>query len=114
MLSVRQGIWKNVQPVTAAKFITKSSLFIQLLGVIRWLELKLNSEQKVENIFVAPPYCQTASYVYNSINLVTDIKGIQKEQRAEKDRKTQLAKSHYNMTVPALFLPDAEQFNKLH
>jgi hypothetical protein len=37
----------------------KSSLFIQLLGVIRLLGLKPNSEQKVENIFVAPPYCQT-------------------------------------------------------
>ena len=31
-----------------------------MLGFIRWLELKLNSEQKVENIFVASPYCQTA------------------------------------------------------
>jgi hypothetical protein len=37
-------------------------LFILLLGVIRRLELKLNSEQKVENIFVAPPYCQTACW----------------------------------------------------
>jgi hypothetical protein len=50
---------KNRQPLTAAKFITKSSLFILLLGVVRRLELKPNSEQKVENIFVAPPYCQT-------------------------------------------------------
>jgi hypothetical protein len=50
--------FENRQPVTAAKFITKSSLFILLLGVIRRLELKLNSEQKVENIFVTPPYCQ--------------------------------------------------------
>jgi hypothetical protein len=65
-------------------------------------------------LFRPPALRQTFFYVYNSINLVTDIKGIQKEQRAEKDRKTQLAKSHYNMTVPALFLPDAEQFNKLH
>jgi len=31
--------------------------------------LKPNSEQKDEHIFVAPPYCQTASYVYNSIHL---------------------------------------------
>ena len=52
--------FENRQPVTAAKFITKSSLFILLLGVIRRLELKPNSEQKVEHIFVAPPYCQTA------------------------------------------------------
>jgi hypothetical protein len=51
---------KNVQPATEAKFINKSSLTISLLGVIRRLELKLNSEQKAENIFVAPPYCQTA------------------------------------------------------
>src|SRR5438477_12446371 len=51
------------QPVTVAKFINKSSLFILLLGVIRRLELKPISEQKVEHIFVAPPYCQTACCV---------------------------------------------------
>jgi hypothetical protein len=28
-----------------------------LLGVIRLLKLKLGTEQKAENIFVAPPYC---------------------------------------------------------
>jgi hypothetical protein len=38
--------FENRQPVTAAKFITKSSLFILLPGVIRRLELKANSEQK--------------------------------------------------------------------
>ena len=54
------AVFENRQPVTAAKFINKNSLFILLLGVIRRLELKPNSEQKVENIFVAPPYCQTA------------------------------------------------------
>jgi len=54
------AVFENRQPVTAAKFITKSSLFILLLGVIRRLELKPNSEEKVENIFIAPPYCQTA------------------------------------------------------
>jgi hypothetical protein len=54
------AVFENRQPVTAAKFINKSSLFILSLGVIRRLELKLNSEQKVENILVAPPYCQTA------------------------------------------------------
>jgi hypothetical protein len=53
------AVFENRQLVTAAKFITKSSLFILLLGIIRRLELKLNSEQKVENMFVAPPYCQT-------------------------------------------------------
>jgi hypothetical protein len=47
-------------PVTAAKFINKSSLLIQLSGVVRRLELKKNSELNDENIFVAPPYCQTA------------------------------------------------------
>jgi hypothetical protein len=57
------GHLENVQPVTAAKFITKSSLFILLLGVISRLELKLNSEQKVENMFVAPPYCQTVCWL---------------------------------------------------
>ena len=54
------AVFENRQPGTEAKFINKSSLFIQLLGVTRRLELKLISEQKVENIFVAPPYCQTA------------------------------------------------------
>jgi hypothetical protein len=54
------AVFENRQPVTADKFITKSPLFIQLLGIIRRLELKPISEQKAENIFVAPPYCQTA------------------------------------------------------
>jgi hypothetical protein len=54
------AVFENRQPVTAAKFINKSSLFVLLLGVTRQLELKPISEQKVENIFVAPPYCQTA------------------------------------------------------
>jgi hypothetical protein len=56
------AVFENRQPVTDAKFITKSSLFILLLGGIRRLELKPNSEQKVENIFVAPPYCQTTCW----------------------------------------------------
>jgi len=64
------AVFENRQPVTTAKFINKSSLFILLLGFIRLLELMLNSEQKVENIFVAPPYCQTASYVYILIHLI--------------------------------------------
>ncbi len=55
------AVFENRQPVSEAKFITKSSLFILLPGVIRRLELKPISEQKVENIFVAPAYCQTAS-----------------------------------------------------
>jgi hypothetical protein len=63
------AVFENRQPVTAAKFINKSSLIILLLGAIRRLKLKLSNEQKAENMFVAPPYCQTASYVYNSINL---------------------------------------------
>ncbi len=45
--------FENCQLVTAAKFINKSSLFILLFGLIRRLELKPNSEQKAENIFVA-------------------------------------------------------------
>jgi hypothetical protein len=58
------AVFDNRQPITAAKFITKSSLFILLLGFIRQLELKpSNSEQKDENIFVTPPYCQTACCV---------------------------------------------------
>jgi hypothetical protein len=58
------AVFEKRQPVTAAKFINKSSLFILLLGgVIHRLELKPISEQKVENIFVAPPYCQTACWL---------------------------------------------------
>jgi hypothetical protein len=37
------AVFENRQPVTAAKFINKRSLFILLLGVIRRLELKPNS-----------------------------------------------------------------------
>jgi uncharacterized cupin superfamily protein len=37
--------FENRQPVTAAKFINKSSLFILLLGVMRRLEPKLSSEK---------------------------------------------------------------------
>ena len=62
-ITLRPGdvaVFENRQPVTEAKFIDKSSLFILLPGVIRLLELKPISEQKAENIFVAPPYCQTA------------------------------------------------------
>jgi hypothetical protein len=61
--TVRLGdvaVFENRQPVTAHKFIIKSSLFILLPGVIRRLELQPNSEKKAENLFVAPPYCQTA------------------------------------------------------
>ncbi|MEO6812927.1 MAG: hypothetical protein ABI172_03305 [Ginsengibacter sp.] len=39
------AVFENRQPVTEAKFIIKSSLFILLLGVIRQLELKPNNEQ---------------------------------------------------------------------
>jgi hypothetical protein len=55
------AVFKSRQPVTAAKFTTtKSSLFIILPGVIHQLELKLISEQKVVNIFIAPPNYQSA------------------------------------------------------
>ena len=67
------AVFENRQPVTAAKFINKSSLFILLPGFILRLELKPISEQKVENIFVAPPYCQTACcmqfYLYSIVTL---------------------------------------------
>jgi hypothetical protein len=51
--------FENRQSVTAAKFINKSPLFILLLGVADQAGLLVNTEQKVKNIFVAPPYCQT-------------------------------------------------------
>ena len=53
------AVFESRQLVTEAKFINKSSLFILLSGVIRLLEPKPISEQKAENIFVAPPYCQS-------------------------------------------------------
>jgi hypothetical protein len=43
------------QPITAAKFITKSSLFVQLPAMLVKRGLKLISEQKAENISVAQP-----------------------------------------------------------
>jgi len=48
------AVFENRQPITAAKFITKSSLFILLLGVIRRLELKPNSEQK-SRVYIRQP-----------------------------------------------------------
>ena len=53
------AMWRHIenrQPVTGAKFINKSLLFILLPSVIRRLELKPSNEQKAENIFVDPPY----------------------------------------------------------
>jgi hypothetical protein len=38
------AVFENRQPITAAKFITKSSLFVLLLGMVRRLELKLISK----------------------------------------------------------------------
>jgi len=53
------AVFENQHPATVAKFINKSSLFILLLSDICRLEPKPNSEQKVQHIFVAPPYSQT-------------------------------------------------------
>jgi len=47
------AVFENRQPVTATKFIPKSSLFILSLGVIRRLELKPISEQKL-SIYSSP------------------------------------------------------------
>jgi hypothetical protein len=49
----RCGGIENCQHVTDAKFINESSLFILLLGVIRRLELKPSSEQKL-SIYSSP------------------------------------------------------------
>jgi hypothetical protein len=54
------AVFENRQPVTAAKLVQNCSWFILLLSFILLPELKPISEQKVENLFVAPPYCQTA------------------------------------------------------
>lgn len=52
-------VFENCLPITAIKFINKSSLFIILLsGAIRQLELKPISEKSKEYIR-RPPYCQT-------------------------------------------------------
>jgi len=49
-------------PDAAAIESYKSSWLILLLSVIRLAKPKLRSEQKAENIFVAPPSCQTGWY----------------------------------------------------
>jgi len=54
------AVFENRQPVTAAKFINKSSLFILLPGIIRLLEQKPIREQKAGNIFLGSQYYQTA------------------------------------------------------
>jgi len=54
--------FENRQFVTAAKFINKSSLLFCCSALFVKLEPKPISEQKVENKFVAPPYCQTACW----------------------------------------------------
>jgi hypothetical protein len=46
---------------TAAKLIIKSSLFVLLLDVIRLPKLKLNSEQKAENI---PIQCYVSFFLF--------------------------------------------------
>jgi hypothetical protein len=54
-------MWRNSVfrlPGAAADKGYKSSLFILLLGVIHLLKPELISDQKAENIFAAPPYCQ--------------------------------------------------------
>jgi hypothetical protein len=48
------------QAGTDAKYITKSSILILLPGVILQPELKPNSNPIAEDMFVQPPYCQTA------------------------------------------------------
>jgi hypothetical protein len=53
------AVFETRQPVTAAKLVEKCTCFIVLLSFILLPELKPISEQKVENLFVAPPYCQT-------------------------------------------------------
>jgi len=66
------AVFENRQPVTAVKFITKSSVFILLFGVIRRLELKPISEQKVgymsspRHIAKPPVVCRN----YSSMNSV--------------------------------------------
>ena len=68
------------QPVTDAKFMNKSSLFVLLPGVIRRLELKPISEQNAEHLFVAPPYCQTACYVQPKFASVRSLCPIEKQK----------------------------------
>jgi hypothetical protein len=44
--------FENRQPVTATRFINKNSLFILFLGIIRLLELMVNSE-KIPRLLIA-------------------------------------------------------------
>jgi len=56
----RSGGIEERQPVTAAKFIYTSFIAYSIAWCYSSAEPKLISAQKVEKIFVAPSYCQTA------------------------------------------------------
>ncbi len=61
------AVFENRQPVTEAKFINKSSLFILLLGVILLLGLKLNREQKLR-IYSSPRHIAKPHVVCSPIH----------------------------------------------
>ena len=72
--------FENRQFVTAAKFITKSLLFILLLGFIRRLEPKLNSEQKVENIYSSPRHIAKPPVLVAQLRYTQYVNGQKAEQ----------------------------------
>jgi hypothetical protein len=57
------AVFENRQPEPKLGKVTKVDDTFYSSSVFRRLELKPISEQKVENIFVAPPYCQTACWL---------------------------------------------------
>jgi hypothetical protein len=54
-MAYKVAVYENRQPVTAVKFINKSSLFIVFLSIIRLPKLKVGSEQETGKTFVALP-----------------------------------------------------------
>jgi hypothetical protein len=54
------SVFENRGPGTAHEFIDKNSLLILSFTLIRRMNLKLDSEQKFQNLFFALPSCQTA------------------------------------------------------
>jgi len=68
------AVFENRQPVTAAKFINKSSLFILLLGVIRQLQLKPIANKKLRIYssprHIAKPYVSGTPYFLSVKNVL--------------------------------------------
>ncbi len=65
------AVFKNRQPVTAAKFITKSSFFILSPGAIRRVGAKPNSESGICGIIYSTPRHMPSNYVRSCCSFVS-------------------------------------------